>query len=491
MTIEAITLAARHGFHVVFPVDLVDPDDKRVLDWAEPYLAQVNRWDIGWLLGRYVHADRANRNGHIFPLDDLKDSYKLVNHTPLNMQHRPRDIIGTFIASELLWPLDGAATDAGDPPTPWVETLAAVWRHVYPQTYADIKAATAKGIAALSMEAYPETIGCGTCDAVYPFDGVTSDTYTCGHLKDRRAPKRLFKPHFVGGGVILPPAQPGWRDAQIKQVAALFEQDPIAAAALEADIESAFAGIDVAEAELLMGGIIADAGLVDEVPVRTATRLPEPTDAQVTAAICPKCSAEMTSPECSCGYVSAAADVADEDLDAMVAEALDQLGLSAAETPRRGAMVALYPPPEVAEALVDFGSEPVDELHVTIVYLGTVDELDYTADDVVAALAGLSADSIQATVSGLGRFALEDGNEATYASVDAPGLNSLHEQVRSALTAAGLSHHTNHGFTPHITLAYHAPGEGPTAMPPTKSWTATDLHVVWAGDHHSVLFAGQ
>jgi 2'-5' RNA ligase len=486
-TAHAITVAAKHGFHVVFPVDLIDPDDRRVLDWAEPYLSQVNRWDIGWLLGRYVHADTPNRNGHIFPLDDLKDYYKLVNNTPLNVLHRPRDIIGTFIASELLWPT-GSAEDAvsPDPPTPWVETLAAVWRHVFPQMYAEIKDATARGVASLSMEAYPKRIGCGTCDAIYPFDGTTSKTYTCGHLEDRRAPKRLYEPHFVGGGVILPPARPGWRDAQIKQVAALFEQDPVAAEALDDQLTELFPGVHREDLEAAMAALIAQFDLVDAPAVRTATRMPGH-DVTVT---CPKCGATMTESTCEeCGYVSAA-DMEPFDFEAMIAEAWAALGIPLTDD-GSGAMVAIFPPPEVAEVLAGYGTEERDELHVTVVYLGAIDELDYTADDVVAALAPVAetAETLTAKVSGVGRFNLEDGTEATYASIDAPGLNGLYEAVTAALTAAGLAYAANHGYTPHLTLAYHPAGEGPTEMPPTLQWPVTDLHLVWDGAHTVIPFA--
>ncbi len=525
---HAATVAAKHGFRVVFPVDLIDPDDQRALDWIEPHLAEVNRWDIGWLVGRYVHADRANRNGHIFPLDDLKAAYHLVKQTPLNYLHRAQQIIGHFIAAEMMWPKKKA--DDGDPPTPWVEALAAVYRHVFPNLYADIKDATEKGIAALSMEAYPARIGCAACGNEYPFDGVVSETYTCGHLVSRVAPKRLFEPHFVGGGLILPPARPGWRDANIKQVAMLFEQDPETFNALAASVDDAFGALAPDLWEQLMGAVVADSGLVVPPATTTATRMP------AAAGTCPRCGSSMEDGTCTdCGYHAAdVADVADDweavmeavstlerpetipDLhasedftfqlpkDIRIPTAYEVARLADAAAPERVAveaamdvstlaMIAFYPPTDVAEQLAAFGDEAVEELHCTILFLGDTQQAGYHVEDVVKATRRVAAQmgAFLARVSGIGTFDIGDGKHVTYASVDAPGLNELHTALRQSLEMYGIYASRDHGYSPHITLQYHEPGKGPTDMPPILEWAVGELHVVWAGQHFLVPLGAQ
>lgn len=123
--------------------------------------------------------------------------------------------------------------------------------------------------------------------------------------------------------------------------------------------------------------------------------------------------------------------------------------------PEESALLAL---PEMVEGAV----LPVD-MHVTICYGGDVAE---AADVAVmkAIVTGIEFSTyefpIKARVSGVGRFqaagSAEGGLDAIVALVDAPGLSSLHELIRSAFSS--LQFEQTHGYTPHIALAYVAPG---------------------------------
>jgi 2'-5' RNA ligase len=119
-----------------------------------------------------------------------------------------------------------------------------------------------------------------------------------------------------------------------------------------------------------------------------------------------------------------------------------------------GAMVALYPSPDVAQQLAQEGGEPVEELHLTLAFLGGA-----AAIGEPEALKGLVQGFAAATpplageIAGLGHFT--SGEEAvTYASPDLPGLPGMRQCLVEALEEAGFGPSKEHGYIPHITLAY-------------------------------------
>lgn len=124
-----------------------------------------------------------------------------------------------------------------------------------------------------------------------------------------------------------------------------------------------------------------------------------------------------------------------------------------------GMMVALYPPPDVAASLAEPGGLPPEDLHVTLAYMGKTDTdlpADLPIEDLIASIEQTLAShsSFTGTVGGLGQFPEGDDGIPVFAPVDVPGLHFLHEDICTALEAVGLPAYTNHGFTPHMTLAY-------------------------------------
>lgn len=122
----------------------------------------------------------------------------------------------------------------------------------------------------------------------------------------------------------------------------------------------------------------------------------------------------------------------------------------------RGVMVAFYPSRVTADALAIRGGEKPEEIHLTLAYLGTVDEIGspQRLAQAVQSFAG-SASPIEGEIAGTGIFTA--GPEpVTYASFDAPGLPTFREILVSALNDAGFPPRSDHGFTPHMTLAYEA-----------------------------------
>lgn len=125
-------------------------------------------------------------------------------------------------------------------------------------------------------------------------------------------------------------------------------------------------------------------------------------------------------------------------------------------------MIALYPDVGLADKLAGLvdGGESAAELHLTVVYTGRTDDVNQAA--LWAAVEAVhSRAPIEARISGLGRFAgaTDDDPDVIVALVDSPALDRLRRDQLDALADAGVDVEPNHGFVPHITLAYVPAGD--------------------------------
>lgn len=226
---NALLIEGRKSYHLATTCSLVGEDTDKATAWAGAKSHITIRPDTAWLMGNFVEADRPNQNGHLFGLDDLPGAHPSVVHRPLNMGHHDHYNVGTFVATELIFPTgadpDAPATAAGTMDHPYVEALAAMWKNLYPTEYLAILGAHRMGASYFSMEAMPESLTCMEtdggveCGKTFPFEGLFSDTY-CAHMTDMRSKKKLNKPRYIGGAVIIPPMRPGWRNADMAEVAA-------------------------------------------------------------------------------------------------------------------------------------------------------------------------------------------------------------------------------------------------------------------------------
>lgn len=157
-----------------------------------------------------------------------------------------------------------------------------------------------------------------------------------------------------------------------------------------------------------------------------------------------------------------------------------------------GVMVALYPPYEVAMQLAALAGEDgtsATEMHVTLAFLGDMDEVE-DPDALVEIVRAFAAESPELTgmFSGIGRFTMppgaEDTADAWYASVDVPELSAFREDLLDELDDNGIAWRTDHGFTPHATLAYLDPDEPTPAerMDPVLEVTFDMLSVAIGDD---------
>jgi 2'-5' RNA ligase len=174
---------------------------------------------------------------------------------------------------------------------------------------------------------------------------------------------------------------------------------------------------------------------------------------------------------------------------------MDAISTTTKDTGHTGVMLAFFLPGLVASELAQQTSaagvatpEPVDDLHLTLAYLGKASDL---ADSKYQILAGAEryaryASAVMGTVSGIGRFDTDegDGTNALYASFDAPDLSAWRDNlIQELANQSATLPAANHGYTPHITLAY-VPADAPTPMIPVGQLPITfdTLTVAWGDE---------
>ncbi len=135
-----------------------------------------------------------------------------------------------------------------------------------------------------------------------------------------------------------------------------------------------------------------------------------------------------------------------------------------------GMMLAFMLDPETAQQLAPPDGEPAEELHVTLAYLGDMDDDTEpgkrhpvtSLSELRTGLAGFARQMqpLQGNVGGLVRFApspSSDEASPVIALVNAPGLQEFRRNLVGFLESAGFHVANNFDYTPHITLAYIDP----------------------------------
>lgn len=174
-----------------------------------------------------------------------------------------------------------------------------------------------------------------------------------------------------------------------------------------------------------------------------------------------------------------------------VAVSNDQLptSLQLAEGAYTGLLVALWLDDATAAALAQPGGEPAENLHITLAIvpdLAGADELTFArivgaVDDIAAFHAPLTG-----SIGGHGRFFGDDGQDVIYAVPDVPGLTELRNGIVDSIGYTGTHISTDHGYSPHITLAYVPAGTDLTPELAELPLRFTDVVVV-AGERRVVI----
>ena len=183
-----------------------------------------------WIEGRFVEADRPNRNKAAWSSQDLEMGEPTVAHGPLNWLHDERHIIGTIAAAKLVIVADRqAAGIADDIPNTHIRALAPVWSYIYPAEARQIARASDERKLWYSMECVSREVAClqpGCTHSQSYGDYMLAPHTRCDHVK-QGGNRRFTDPSFLGGAVIIPPVRPGWGGANatvMRQAAMMAER---------------------------------------------------------------------------------------------------------------------------------------------------------------------------------------------------------------------------------------------------------------------------
>ncbi len=221
---------------------------------------------LKWIVGNYVEADNSNSNSQYWTLEDLSLKGATVNHGPMNIAHVANDIVGTYVGSELLHPMDAAGNA-------YIETVAAMWKYYFPKETHIVESAHADGTLFQSMECVSDTVTCvphskadadvaasPACGQTFPYTGPYGDY--CEHIAEHTAARQFDNPHFLGGGLIIPPLKPGWRNAEIQEISALMNTEMAESVQEQVAIEASH--LDESQQEALAQEIVLEDMLTAE-----------------------------------------------------------------------------------------------------------------------------------------------------------------------------------------------------------------------------------
>ena len=162
---------------------------------------------------------------------------------------------------------------------------------------------------------------------------------------------------------------------------------------------------------------------------------------------------------------------------------------------RTGIMVALYVPGDIASSLAVNAADlppgstavPPDELHLTLGYLGKTTDTKINQLMLLEQVSSFARHMaiVQGEIGGIGRFNnQEDGDaNALYASFDCGYLPQFRQELFWRLAEAGAAPKTDHGFTPHITLAYiPASAATPNILPERQPVAFSFITVAWGDE---------
>jgi 2'-5' RNA ligase len=147
-----------------------------------------------------------------------------------------------------------------------------------------------------------------------------------------------------------------------------------------------------------------------------------------------------------------------------------------------GIMVAFMLDPDIAAQMAVPGGEPANDLHVTLAYMGNIDDEPAsgklqpaqtleTLKSVLLTFA-CSVDPLQGGIGGIARFsasASSDCMSPIIALINAPGLQEWRRRLVDVLDATGYAVAQNFDYTPHCTLIYIDEDE------PTPSYELPDV----------------
>lgn len=265
---ETLTFDVGHSTYLVNQARILTKDDD-LSDIAATTLAGWPIEDsspfIQWIGGDFVEADNPNQNTQFWTAGDLEMAEYTIRYAPLNMVHKFRQPIGFYAATKNVKLERAAGEDGGSMK---IQALSGLWTHIFPFESAQAEAAHSEGRLFYSMECRGTHLICGTDESKglqgcgEKFDYLDYKTH-CEHLLDRSSVRHIVSPTFRGGALIVPPLEPGWKNAS----ASVLTDAVMAEAAVYAEqteeqykiLDAAGVGLTASAWEHMMGLVIASA----------------------------------------------------------------------------------------------------------------------------------------------------------------------------------------------------------------------------------------
>lgn len=242
--------------HVLFDRAVLVPDDRDIADhWAKSVINDNPAYR--WVIGKYVEADNPNQNNQMWTFDGLNDKAETVLHAPMNMLHRSNHIVGAFVGVDMMYPTTETAEDGL---RPFIEAAGAFWQYYFPNELAVITQAHNEGSLFFSMECVSETLTIIRPDGAsqeFPYMGPAAEPY--GEWGAKENVRRFNNPHFLGGALVVPPAKPGWKGAEVKELANMISQNQEEAGAVYEAAKAGAPQLDESVWEELMLTVMARA----------------------------------------------------------------------------------------------------------------------------------------------------------------------------------------------------------------------------------------
>lgn len=161
-------------------------------------------------------------------------------------------------------------------------------------------------------------------------------------------------------------------------------------------------------------------------------------------------------------------------------------------------MICLRPAEEIVKTFVDLDActEDADDLHITLLYLGSTEEAggEQGRERLTRACYDMGLNSgyrgLSGKVNGWGNFINPDAS-VLIALWDIPGIAEFRTHLQNYCRAhAAKLRRDDHGFTPHMTIAYHdEPVKTLPQMPETEESHFTSIWLVWGEDWQEIGLA--
>lgn len=170
----------------------------------------------------------------------------------------------------------------------------------------------------------------------------------------------------------------------------------------------------------------------------------------------------------------------------------DAEAVQLAVSPPTGVMVAWMLPRHVAEMIAVPGGEPLQDLHLTLAYLGQASAMSPDESRKLVGIVGEVCNrhlQLVGTLNGFGRFTgkPDADTEPLWVGVNLPGLLTLQADLVEALKASGLPVSTEHDYSPHITVAYVPREQGTPSVTVAPVGITLDALTVCVGPHRYAL----